>query len=474
MFDQPRFHREALVPLVAGLLWLWLGAHVGFWSFLVCCVPGVPLTASGAAKLLWPGDRRIQQFAAVGGVAGFVLAIPGLWYMGLVPGLVAGGLSMASVLAAGAVSVRQEPHFEGVPRPVPSLALAAKVGADETILGFMQTSLPTLGRGRLQQVKREVDTTRELFRDRGWLEKPEGYHEAPLPLDAPELRERSTRTRGGIVHYEHLSFESEYEPRPEEPGRDRWLSYSRNRTAHAWVMRHRDDEDRPWIVGIHGYQMGFAHVDFGAFDPEFFHRKMGLNVLLPVLPLHGPRRIGRISGVGFLSGHPLDSIHGVTQAIWDLRRMLSWVRARGGGPVGVMGLSLGGYHTAVAASLIDGLSCAIPGIPATDFARLTWRHGPSLQVQMMEHRGIVHDEVAEIYRVISPLVLEPKVPHERRAIYAGVADRLVPPDQVLDLWRHWEEPEIVWYQGSHISFMFEPGVKPLIRRNLEGAGLVHA
>jgi len=60
------------------------------------------------------------------------------------------------------------------------------------------------------------------------------------------------------------------------------------------------------------------------------------------------------------------------------------------------------------------------------------------------------------------LVLEPKVPRERRSIFAAVGDRLVPADQPLDLWRHWGEPRIEWYQGGHITFRAHAGVRRLV------------
>src|SRR5215207_7970750 len=40
-----------------------------------------------------------------------------------------------------------------------------------------------------------------------------------------------------------------------------------------------------------------------------------------------------------------------------------------------------------------------------------------------------------------------------RAIFAGVADRVVPAAEAETLWRHWEEPRIVWYQGTHRDFL---------------------
>jgi hypothetical protein len=117
------------------------------------------------------------------------------------------------------------------------------------------------------------------------------------------------------------------------------------------------------------------------------------------------------------------------------------------------------------------LACAIPGIPATDFSRLVWRHGPRLQIRYAEDQGLLQDEVTETTRVISPLVLEPKVPKEHRYIFGGVADQLVPPDQVRDLWRHWDRPRIAWYQGGHLTFRAHTAVRRLVRDALRESGL---
>ena len=109
-----------------------------------------------------------------------------------------------------------------------------------------------------------------MYRDRGLLEKPESYHRTPPPLAEVDLR--PGRVRG--IDYEHLRFESGYEPHEGEPGRDRWLSYAPPRTGHAWVKRHAGAE-RPWLICIHGYQMGSPLVDFGAFRPEWLHHRLG-------------------------------------------------------------------------------------------------------------------------------------------------------------------------------------------------------
>jgi len=464
--EPKRFPREAWIPLAAGLLWLWRAPEHGFVGFLFSVVPGCLLLAAGVSMLLWPGDRRISQFGALGGVLGVLFALPAFFVVGVGWGLGLVAASALGFLAAGYHSVLLERAVAEVPAPAPSLALSAQVAVDEALLGSMQATLPMPRAGDHERIEREVREARELFESRGWLDNPADYHDTPPSLENPSLRERRVRK----IHYEHLSFESGYAPHEGEPGRERWLSYGPNRTAHAWVVRH-EGGPRPWLVCIHGYQMGMPLVDLAAFPPPWLHESLGLNLLVPMLPLHGRRKIGRRSGDGFLKGDLLDSVHAEAQAMWDIRRMLTWVRAQGDPKVGVLGYSLGGYNTALLACLDAELACAIPGIPATDFAGLFLHHGPALHIRQAEDVGIEPDRMREVLRVVSPLALEPKVPHERRYLFAGVADRLVPPEQVRDLWRHWDRPRTCWYQGAHVTFRAHPRVVRFITGALRESGL---
>ncbi|UCE86794.1 MAG: alpha/beta hydrolase [Deltaproteobacteria bacterium] len=464
MFEQPRFYREAWIPIAAGFAFFAYSTGLGFIGWTMSLLLGSLLLASGMAELLWPGDRRIHQFAALAGAIGTVFGLLGVVSLGIGSALLLGALSAASFVAAGHLSVRQEPHAEEVPEPVPTLSLAAKVALDDAILATMQVGVG-MPRGDDQvRIRHEVAQARELFEARGWLEKPADYHPLPPPLEAPRIAPARVRS----ISYERLAFESGYEPHPEEPGRERWLARRANRTAHAWIVRD-GDEPRPWLVGIHGYQMGKPRVDLLAFRPEWLHRRLGFNLAIPTLPLHGPRTVGRRSGDGFLIGDVLDTVHAEAQAMWDIRRLLGWIRAQGAPAIAVYGLSLGGYNTALLASLEAELDCAIAGIPATDFTSLAWLHAPPLQLRYAEHLGMSVDTNREVMGVVSPLVLEPRIPHDRRFLFAGVSDRLVPPVQVRDLWRHWERPKIVWYQGGHLTFRADARVIALIEDALRAA-----
>jgi dienelactone hydrolase len=212
--------------------------------------------------------------------------------------------------------------------------------------------------------------------------------------------------------------------------------------------------------------MGYPIVDFEAFPVRWLHDTLGLNIVMPVLPLHGPRKVGRISGERFLDSDLLDTIHAEAQAMWDIRRVLSWVQTQEPASIGVYGLSLGGYTASLLAGLEPGLACVIAGIPATDFLRLAMLHTRSATMRCAERAGLVWNQVAELLRVISPLATAPRVPHDRLFMFAGTRDRLVPADHVTELWNHWKRPRMAWYHGSHFSFLWEPETRSLVREAL--------
>ncbi len=467
MRERHRWPPEAWIPLVSGVYWLWRAPEHGVVGFLFSIVPGCLLMGSGVSMLMMPGDRRIAEFAALGGALGVVFALPALFVVGPLAGLLLIAASAASFLAAGHHSISIEPQSPGVPAVPRTIAAAAQVACDEALLATMQLRMPLPDSTGNQRVGAEVEEALELYERHGWLDKPESYHNLPPALEDPHVRTRRVRNR----HFEHVSFESGYTPVPGDPGGERWLSYAPNRVAHAWMVRHAGPP-RPWLVCIHGYQMGDPRIDLLAFPPEYFHDHLGLNLLMPILPLHGPRKIGSASGDGFIAGDILDTIHAEAQAMWDIRRLLGWLRSEHEAPaIGALGLSLGGYNASLLASLDDELACVIAGIPLTDFTRAIFRHGPALHIEQATRSGVEQERVRRLTSVVSPLELAPLVPHERRYIFGATADRLVPPDQVRDLYEHWERPAMVWYAGGHLTFRAHSDVRRLVRRGLRESGL---
>ena len=312
-----------------------------------------------------------------------------------------------------------------------------------------------------RRLRNELNAAWELYEDRGWLADPRTYHQDPPTLD-------EVTTASGIalgMRYEHVRFESGFEPWPDEPGRDRWLDYRPVQTGHAWMMRH-DDRPRPWIVLVNGYRTGDPALDLGTFGAARLHRDLGLNVIAAVLPLHGPRAIGSNGGRVLYAG-AMNTILTLAQGAWDIRRLISWVRDTHGAPsVGITGISLGGYMSALVSSLQEDLACVIAGVPEADLVRGMRRQLNPLLPPYYEQWGLSWAPLERVFQAVSPMSMPCLVPHDRRYIYAGLLDRWVRPGNVKDLWEHWEQPEILWYQGSHLSFPFEPSVRRFVNQAL--------
>lgn len=347
----------------------------------------------------------------------------------------------------------------------PTLSLATHALRDEIVLVGLRLRRPLSDATVYDNINAEVIKAIDFYGKRGWLDRPEGFFEAPpVPTD---VKVKSYKSRGRT--HERISFDSGYKPYTREPGRARWLSYTGNHREYAMMLRHR--EPRPWLVCVHGTEMGRANLDLTLFRAWHLHEQFGLNVILPVLPMHGPRAKGLPKGAVFPGEDVMDDVHATAQAVWDIRRVLAWIRTeQPGARIGLNSISLGGYIAALVASLDEDLTCAILGVPPANLVSILGRHA-GLGTDDPRHRTL---ELAEpIGDMISPLSLQPKVAPEGRFIYAGVADRIVHPrEQVLGLWEHWGRPNIGWYRGGHTGFFQARPVQEFVDAALVQSGLV--
>lgn len=232
-----------------------------------------------------------------------------------------------------------------------------------------------------------------------------------------------------------------------------YLRHRANRVAHARSLRHRDGP-RPTIVAIHGFTADWYLINEWFFALPWFYR-MGCDIVLFTLPFHGSRqtRFSPFSGHGFLAGGPCRLNEAVAQAVFDFRILLSWLlEERGAEQVGVTGLSLGGFTSAMLASVEDRLAFAIPNVPVVSFADLVLEWQP-IGWLLRTALSTMRKDLAEARRLTAvscPLTYRPAIPRERLMIVGGVGDRLAPPKHSLLLWEHWDRCRIHWFPGSHL------------------------
>jgi len=352
-----------------------------------------------------------------------------------------------------------------IPTRVPTMGTAFGVWADELVLAFMATTRLSASAADFARIAEEVGEALEALESTGALADPRGLH--PLrPTPAAHLT--PARYRG--IRYELLTFPSGYQPAVDLPGTSRWMSVGNNQTVHAYVMRH--DTPRPWVVQLHGFGMGNAS-DLVAMRARHLHQNLGLNVIQPVFPSHGPR--AEADGEEALTMDYLNNVHAVSQAISDVRQAISWIESTQPdvGPVAVHGVSMGGYLAAMLAGVDERVGCVISGVPTVDLAWVMNRHLPEADRLLADEHRLLGTRAEQIHSVVSPLALAPLVPHARRFVYAGVADRMATPGQAYRLWEHWGQPSVLWYRGAHVSFAWSREVRGFVDRALRSSGFAH-
>ena len=356
----------------------------------------------------------------------------------------------------------------GTPRIRLTPGLIAQVAMDESLMAVAVGPSRFPSRSDYERVGAELALARDRLDRGGFLADPASFHPAPPPLEHPAMSEGWANGRS----YERLWWPSGYEAPADLPGAARWDGFEANRTASAWVLRHEDDRPRPWMVCIHGFGMGTPFMDQGAFRVGHFHRDLGLNIAGIVLPAHGSRRPSPLSGEQFLNFDLMHAVFGMQQSLWDVRRLLSWVRAQEPTALGLMGVSLGGYLTALTAAFEAELDLALAGIPVADFLDMFRHHSPRhVHMRAIEHH-ILDSTAEDVLKVVSPLAMAVATPKSARAIFAGLGDRMAPPEQARKLWEHWDEPEICWYPGNHIGFFWADKAWKFVDQKFEEKGLV--
>jgi pimeloyl-ACP methyl ester carboxylesterase len=290
-------------------------------------------------------------------------------------------------------------------------------------------------------------------------------------LAAPpgELRMRSRHRRrlaGGSVF--DCRIESDYVPFTAQ-------ALGADATAiHVELWHHAYGRPRGTVIALHGFTMGRPRMDaMVLMASQWFER--GLDVALFTLPYHGARTPAdaRFSGEHFAVPDVSRLSEAMREAVYEIRRVLDWRREETGAPVGVLGLSLGGYLAALTAGLCEGLDFAIPIVPPVCIGDLAWRFFERTR----HHRegggaALSHDELRRGFRVHSPLAHPLRIAPERTLIVAGRGDRIVPPEHPSALWQHWGGPAIHWFSGSHLAPFGRGGIVRRIDEHLREIGIL--
>jgi pimeloyl-ACP methyl ester carboxylesterase len=250
---------------------------------------------------------------------------------------------------------------------------------------------------------------------------------------------------------EMLSFDSPF--RTVHPAlRATYPQQRNNMRAVAQYWRH-DDRPRPTLCVIHGFMADPYWLNRRFFAlPWFF--KQGYDVLLYTLPHHGARQstFSPFSGHGLFSGGIAHINESMAHAVHDFRIFVDYLEARGVEKIGVTGISLGGYTSALLAAVEKRLYFAVPNVPVVSLPDLILEWFPAnVPIKLfLRAGGLGVRDFRHMMAVHSPLTYQPLIPKERLMVIAGAGDRLAPPKHARLLWDHWDRPRVHWFPGNHV------------------------
>ena len=278
------------------------------------------------------------------------------------------------------------------------------------------------------------------------------FERPPRRVLVSRRRARLPLFRPGSGACEDVRFESPFIPvNPRE--RRRYRAHRGNRYAFARHWRH-DGPARPTVIAVHGFSADLYHLNEWFFAIPWLYRE-GYDVMLVTLPFHGKRqtRLSPFSGHGFFAGGASRINEALAQAVFDLRIFMDHLLEDLGVPrVGITGVSLGGFTSALLAAVEPRLSFAIPNVPVTSIADLVLEWEPIATLLRaalkLSHRDV--RDARHLLAVSCPLSYRPRLPKERLMIIGGVGDRLAPPTHARLLWDHWNRCRIHWFPGSHL------------------------
>lgn len=320
--------------------------------------------------------------------------------------------------------------------------VAGMVGAtiDQGFVRWAFSDSPSVRRGSPEAILHRLAEATELY-DRADADGTL-FVEPALPR-FHETRVR--RLRGGEVV--DITWPSDY--RPLHPAFESTLAkYPENNTCHARWYRHATA--RPAIICLHGWGAGFYALEERAYPAKWLY-KIGLDVLIPNLPFHALRRPQGKKSPPFPSPDPVRSNEGFAQAVSDLRALICALRHRGADKVAVTGMSLGGFTSALLATVVDDLDAVIPIIPFASLPRMLWEHGEKTEAQRRARdAGVTLELFENALAATTPIRRRPTTDPSRMLIIAGRRDRVTPYAYSKMLHEHFEGSQLTTFAGAHI------------------------
>lgn len=269
------------------------------------------------------------------------------------------------------------------------------------------------------------------------------FHQ-PRPLPKVEVTE-TLRPKGVVGGtFEQLQWPSLYRSSVDPV-------VTNNDQAVAWLWRH-GDKPRPTIVLVHGFLAPWWEVNEFYLGIRFLY-ELGCDVVLKTMPHHGPRAQTEslVSGMSFFTSGVDVLNHAVVQSTYDIRTLVDVLQHNGVEKIGLSGVSLGGYTTALMAGLDERFEFVMPLVPLVSIpdAIMAWKPLDRVAKTFMQRYNVSMEELRNTMAFHSPLARPALLPSKRLLIISGMGDCMATPRHSETLQRHWGNCDLHWHNGAH-------------------------
>lgn len=176
--------------------------------------------------------------------------------------------------------------------------------------------------------------------------------------------------------------------------------------------------------------------------------------LFLIMPHYGPRRTPG-NPARMVSDDPHQTVAGMKQAVLDIRYGAAFLASQpqiDAEQLGIMGISLGGITSALAAEAEPRFTKVGLLLAGGDISRVAWE-SPELR-KIRERwlaKGGTRASLVETVALIDPLTYAKNL-HGRKVLMLNASqDEIIPKACTESLWKALGEPEIHWWDTGHIS-----------------------
>jgi dienelactone hydrolase len=233
--------------------------------------------------------------------------------------------------------------------------------------------------------------------------------------------------------------------------------HANNNTVHCEYFQPVGPGKHPAVIVL--------HILGGVFQlSRLFCRSLaqhGAAALFLKMPYYGPRRQPD-APVRMVSLDAEQTVRGMTQAVLDIRRGAAWLADQqeiDPEQLGIMGISLGGITSALAATAEPRFKSVCLILAGGDIGRVAWE---SRELRVLRDRwaaqGGTKESLTALLSKVDPVTYAENMRGRRILMLNARQDEVIPPACTEALWRALGKPEIVWWQAGHFSaarYLFE-------------------